>query len=56
MCQSEDRNRLTQLQLFIRVGRDRYIPINQPIPGEDLFMWDPVTQRIIPVSKLQGTS
>lgn len=42
---------MKQLQLFIRVGRDRYVPIYAPIKGVDLYAWDDSKQRIVPYSR-----
>lgn len=60
MFQSEGQNRLSQIrsrnsQLFIRVGKDRYIPVTEPVPGEALFIWDQERHRIVPLDENGGT-
>ena len=42
---------MRQPQLFIRVSRDRYVPIYSPIKGVDLYAWDDSKQRIIPYNR-----
>lgn len=42
---------MKQPQLFIRVGRDRYIPIYAPVKGVDLYAWDDSKQMIVPYTK-----
>ncbi len=39
---------MKQPQLFIRIGSDRYAPIEAPIEGEPLYAWDDESQRILP--------
>lgn len=39
---------LKQPQLFVRVGRNRYVPVERPWPGYDLYVWDDELQRIVP--------
>lgn len=60
MRQSKDQNRLSQIklgniQLFIRVGKDRYIPVTEPVPGEALFIWDQERHRIVPLDENGST-
>lgn len=60
MRQSKDQNRLSQIklgnvQLFIKVGKDRYIPVTEPDPGEALFIWDQERHRIVPLDENGGT-
>lgn len=42
---------MKQPQLFIRVGRDRYVPIYAPVKGVDLYAWDDSKQRIVPYTR-----
>lgn len=42
---------MKQPQLFIRVGRDRYVPIYAPVKGIDLYAWDDSKQMIVPYTK-----
>lgn len=61
MRQSKDQNRLSQIklynaQLFIRVGKDRYIPVTEQVPGEALFIWNQERHRIVPLDENGGTS
>ena len=54
MRQSEGQNRLNA-QLFVRVGKDRYAPIKDPAPGEQLYIWDQQKHRIVPLDKIGST-
>lgn len=43
------RRGLRNSQLFVRVGKDRYIPVNELVPETDLFVWNEEKHRILPV-------
>lgn len=47
----QDRNPLALLkqpQLFVKLGKNRYAPIEPPYPDKDLYMWDDLSKRIVP--------
>lgn len=34
-------------QLYIRVGKDRFAPVDKPVKGEDTYAWDDKIKRIV---------
>lgn len=53
MCRSKSRvnrrgRRLINGQLFIQVGKNRYIPVDKPRKEANLFVWDDKRNRILP--------
>lgn len=39
---------LSQPQLFVRVGKDKYVLTENPWPGEDVYVWDDALKKIVP--------
>lgn len=39
---------LKQPQLFVKLDKNRYAPIEPPYPDQDLYMWDDLSKRIVP--------
>lgn len=54
MLQDGNQDRLNA-QFFIRIGKDRYIPIEAPIPGKQMYIWDQKKNRIVPLDKIRST-
>ena len=54
MLQDRNQDRLNA-QLFIRVGKDQYVPIEAPTPGKQMYIWDQKKHHIIPLDKIRST-
>lgn len=35
-------------QLFVKVGKDKYIPVLHPVKSKPLYFWDDVKKTILP--------
>lgn len=35
-------------QLFVRIGKDKYLPVDTPKTEQDLYFWDEEKQQIVP--------
>lgn len=35
-------------QLFVRIGKDKYLPVERPKTEQDLYFWDEEKQQIVP--------
>lgn len=42
-------------QLFIRVGRNQYAPVDKPQPGQALYVWDDKLHKIVPYGTSEQT-
>lgn len=47
MQRNRDRHLLKQLQLFRRVGQNKFAPVDKLDPGEDIYYWDEKSHRIV---------
>lgn len=41
---------LRQAQLFIKVGQDKFAPVDRVVPGVRMYVWDDDQQRIVPMT------
>ena len=35
-------------QLFVKIGKNKFIPVYRPVNSKPLYFWDDVKQRILP--------
>lgn len=43
-------------QLFIKIGADRYIPVDKPVPNTEMYIWDDDLKQIVPEKSLKGST
>lgn len=44
---------LKQPQLFVKIGPNKYVPVERPWPDHDIYVWDDSLQRIVLKEKVQ---
>ena len=47
MQRNSHRHLLTHPQLFKRIGKDRFVILENPEPGIPVYIWDESKQRIV---------
>ena len=47
------KNMLKKPQIFMKVGPNKYVPVEQPWPNYDIYIWDDDLKQIILYKKVE---